>query len=108
MDAEERIAQLKELLEDDPEDADLYFLLGKALLDGGRAAEAAERLAEAATRNPDHAAIRRFQGEALRDAGSPEEAAGAWREGIAIAERTGDLQAGKEMKALMKKLEKKG
>lgn len=106
MDAEERIAQLKELLEDDPEDADLYFLLGKALLDGKRAAEAAERLAEAAARNPDHAAIRRFWGEALRDSGDAGQAVRVWREGIDIAERTGDLQAGREMNALLRKLEK--
>jgi len=106
MDAEERIAQLKELLEDDPEDADLYLLLGKALLDAKQPQEAAERLAEAAARNQDHAAIRRFWGEALRDAGSTTEALRVWREGTAIAERTGDLQAGKEMNALLKKLER--
>lgn len=104
MDAESRIEQLRELLEDDPDDADLYFLLGKALLDAKRTGEAAERLEEAALRNPDHAAIRRFWGEALRDSGDGEGAARVWREGIALADRTGDLQAGREMNALLKKL----
>lgn len=108
MQAGERVKQLQELLADDPDDPDLYFLLGKALLDAGRADEAAARLDEAARRNPDHAAIRRFLGEALRDAGRSGEARSAWREGIEVSERTGDLQAGKEMHALMRKLEKAG
>lgn len=106
MQAEDRIRQLHELLADDPDDRDLYFLLGKALLDAGRPAEAADRLADAARLNPDHAAIHRFLGEALRDAGRPAGALAAWRAGIDLAERTGDLQAGKEMRALARKLEK--
>jgi cytochrome c-type biogenesis protein CcmH/NrfG len=108
MDVEARIEQLETLIAEDPEDADLYFLLGKALLDGKRPGDAAERLTEAVRRNPDHAAIRRFLGEALRDTGQRDEALARWREGIALAERTGDLQAGKEMAALLKKLERGG
>lgn len=98
--AEDRIASLEELIAADPDDADLHFLLGKALLDAGRADEAAARLAEAARRNPGLAAIRRFWGEALRDSGDAAGALRVWEEGIALSERSGDLQAGKEMKAL--------
>lgn len=101
---EDRINALEELIAADPEDRDLYFLLGKALLDGGRPAEAAGRLAEAARRNPELAAIRRFWGEALRDAGDGAGARKVWDEGIALSETTGDLQAGKEMRALLKRL----
>jgi cytochrome c-type biogenesis protein CcmH/NrfG len=106
VDVGERIAELEALLRDDPEDRDLYFLLGKALLDGGRADEAVERLREAVRRNPGHAAIRRFWGQALRDSGDRQGAAQAWREGIEVAERTGDLQAGKEMRALLAKMDR--
>lgn len=104
MDTSEKIKQLESLVASDPEDADLYFLLGKALLDARRFDEAAQRLAEAALRKPDLAAIRRFWGEALRGKGDAAGARDVWTKGIMIAERTGDLQAGKEMKALMKKL----
>ncbi len=108
MDARERVAQLEALLADDPADRDLYFLLGKALLDAGRHDEAAVRLAEAVRLNPEHAPIRRFWGEALRDAGRIEEAAAVWSEGIAVAERMGEIQSGKEMRALLKRLERAG
>jgi cytochrome c-type biogenesis protein CcmH/NrfG len=103
MDPAEKVRQLEELLQSDPGDADLHFLLGKALLDSGRAGEAAARLEEAARLNPELAAIRRFWGEALRDSGNIERAREVWSDGIALSEKTGDLQAGKEMRALMKK-----
>jgi Flp pilus assembly protein TadD len=106
VDASERIAQLEELLGGDPEDRDLYFLLGKALLDAGRSDEAVLRLQEAARRNPDHAAIRRFWGEALRNSGDSAGAARVWQGGIELASQTGDLQAGKEMAALLARLDR--
>jgi cytochrome c-type biogenesis protein CcmH/NrfG len=108
MNAGDRIEQLEGLLRDDPEDRDLYFLLGKALLDAGRPAEAVMRLEEAVRRHPDHAAIYRFWGQALRDGGDLSGSASVWRKGIALAERTGDLQAGKEMTALLGKLKRGG
>ena len=102
--SEEKIKQLETLIELDPHDDDLPFLLGKALFDAGRFADAVDRLASAAQRNPRLAAVRRFWGEALREAGRPEDAMRAWNEGIALSEETGDLQAGKEMKVLLKRL----
>lgn len=103
--SEEKIKQLESLIEIDPRDDDLPFLLGKALFDVRRFDEAVDRLASAAQRNPRLAAVRRFWGEALREAGRPEDAMRAWNEGIALSEQTGDLQAGKEMKVLLKRLE---
>lgn len=101
---DDRISALRELLAADPGDRDLPFLLGKALLDAGEFDEAAARLAAAAEANPDLAAIRRHWGEALRDAGRPDEARRVWEAGIETSERTRDLQAGKEMRALLKRL----
>lgn len=100
----ERIRSLEELITGSPDDPDLYFMLGKALLDAGRATEAAERLEQASELNPDLPAIWRFWGEALRDSGDTVAARQVWTEGIVIADRTGELQAGKEMSVLMKKL----
>jgi len=102
--ARERIQSLEELLATTPDDADLNFMLGKALLDARRAADAASRLERASELNPDLPAIWRFWGEALRDSGDAVAARQVWTEGITIADRTGELQAGKEMAALMKKL----
>ncbi len=101
---EDKIKTLEVLIAEDPQDRDLPFLLGKALLDAHRHGEAAERLAEAARRNPDLPAIWRFWGEALRGAGHIEGARRIWTDGIAVSERTGELQAGKEMKVFLKRL----
>src|SRR5438045_789718 len=100
MDLMEKIRTLEGLIASDPQDRDLPFLLGKALLDAKRFAESAARLREAAALNPDLAAIWRFWGEALHGLGDFEGARRAWTEGIEVAERTGELQAGKEMRAL--------
>ncbi len=102
--SDDKIKQLEELIEIDPGDDDLPFLLGKALLDAGRYEESAARLAEASRRLPDLAAVWRWWGQALRDRGEPGEARRVWTEGIALAEKTGDLQAGKEMKVFLKRL----
>lgn len=103
---DDKIKQLQALIELDPEDTDLPYLLGKALLDAGKYGEAAEYLATAARKNPRLAAVRRSWGEALREAGRFKEAIQAWDEGIAISQETGDLQAGKTMKVFLKRLKK--
>ena len=106
--SEEKIKQLEELIELDPRDADLPFMLGKALLDAGKFEQAADRLETAAQMNPRLAAVWRQWGEALRKAGRREDAMRVWTEGIALSEETRDLQAGKEMKVFLKRLEKSG
>ncbi len=55
---------------------------------------------------PDYAAAWRQWGGALEAAGRLDEAAGAWRTGVDVANRTGDLQTGKEMTALLRRLER--
>lgn len=103
---DDRIAQLEALLLADPYDADLPFLLGRELMKAGRHAEAAARLERAAGMNPRLAAIRRFWGEALRASGDAELAWRVWEEGIALSAETGDLQAGKEIRALLRQTER--
>lgn len=104
----ERIKQLEELIELDPHDADLPFMLGKALLDAGKFEPAADRLESAAKMNPRLAAVWRHWGDALRKAGRRDDAIRVWTEGIALSEETRDLQAGKEMRVFLKRLEKSG
>jgi hypothetical protein len=47
-------------------------------------------------------------GNALEAAGRSGEAVATYREGIAVAERTHDLQAGKEMNAFLKRIARGG
>jgi tetratricopeptide (TPR) repeat protein len=105
---DERIALLRALVDSDPGDATGHFLLGRELLTGGRAAEAAGAFRAAIAANPDYAAAYRQLGNALEQAGLPAEAAAAYQTGIAVSERTHDLQAGKEMTAFLKRLARGG
>lgn len=100
----DRIETLRALTAADPEDAVSWFLLGRELAVAGRAGEAAEAFRSATVANPDYTAAHRQLGSALEADGRYEEAAAAYRRGIEVAERTHDLQTGKEMSALLKRL----
>jgi predicted Zn-dependent protease len=100
----DRIAQLLEIVTDDPDDGLARFMLGRELLAAKRAEEAIEQLGRAVALTPDHTASYRELGHALTAAGRNEEALATWAEGIAVAERTGDLQTGKEMRVFRNRL----
>ena len=99
-----RLALLRELVAADPADATAHFLLGRELLAAARAAEAADAFRAAIAANPDYAAAYRQLGNALEQAGRPADAAETSRRGVEVAERTHDLQAGKEMNAFLKRM----
>lgn len=101
---EDKIAQLEELLADDPADHLGFFMVGKLYLDTGRAAEAADRFAKCVALAPDYTAAWRFLGDAWRKAGDVEQARAAYTQGIVVGERIGDLQTVKEMQAFLRKL----
>lgn len=103
-DSEQRLELLRALVDADPADATAHFLLGRELLNAARAAEAALAFAAAISANPDYAAAYRQLGNALEQAGRAGEAEGAYLRGIEVAERTQDLQAGKEMAAFLKRI----
>jgi Flp pilus assembly protein TadD len=100
----ERIRELRELLEDEPDDALLRLTLGTELLDAGDAAAALPHLERAVAVAPRYTAAYRHLGTALERLGRGAEARAAWERGIAVAEDTGDLQAGKEMRVLLSRL----
>jgi tetratricopeptide (TPR) repeat protein len=106
--ADDRIDILRALAEAEPGDATTQFLLGRELLSSGRADEAALAFRAAIAAQADYAAAYRQLGNALEQAGRVEEAVTAYREGIAVAERTHDLQAGKEMNAFLKRISRGG
>jgi Tfp pilus assembly protein PilF len=102
--ASERIREILELLEDEPDDALLHLTLGKEYLEAGEAAAALPHLERVVAVDPKYTAAYRYLGTALDVLGRDGEAADAWERGIAVADETGDIQAGKEMKVFLDRL----
>ncbi len=101
---QEKIIQLEKLLELDPQDSTGYFMLGKLYLDAGENLKAAGALERCLEIKPDYSAAWRLCGDAYRKADDTEKAKNTYRRGIEIAEKNGDLQTVKEMKAFLGKL----
>ncbi|AYN13641.1 hypothetical protein CHR29_00095 [Pseudomonas monteilii] len=84
----------------------LRFGLGKAWLDEGNGAEAAEHLARCVEQDPKYSAAWKLLGKAHQLQGDLAAARKAWEEGIEAALAHGDKQAEKEMTVFLKKLNK--
>lgn len=97
------IERLTAMLEHGGETALLRFSLGNALL-AAEPALAAAHLRRAVELDADYSAAWKLLGRALAASGAHVEARAAFAEGIATAERRGDIQAAKEMKVFLKRL----
>ncbi|HEY4001565.1 MAG TPA: tetratricopeptide repeat protein [Candidatus Xenobia bacterium] len=95
---------LHELVAAEPDDYFTRFCLGKALIDAGRAGDAIEQLQQCIELNRDYPVAHRWLGVALQQDGRAEEARRVWEEGMAVADRTGLIQTGKEMGVLLRRL----
>ena len=84
----------------------LRFSLGNEHLKAGHPGEAVSHLRRAVELDAGYPAAWKLLGRALADDGRHAEALTAYREGIAVAERKGDKQAGKEMAVFAKRIEK--
>ncbi len=102
--AEEKIEQLRSLVEADPSDHLGFFMLGKLYLDVDRPADAAAQFESCIRLKPDYSAAYRLLGDAYRKAGDTGKARDVYTRGIKVAEGNGDLQTVKEMKAFLSKL----
>lgn len=100
------IDELKEIVAEDPEDPLVRYSLGSELLRARRAGEIRE-FREAIRLKPDYTAAFRGLGQALDDNGASVEAIDVFQQGIQVAEETGDLQTGKEMRVFLKRVERK-
>jgi Tfp pilus assembly protein PilF len=100
------IANLEKLLGGPRDGALLRYSLGNEWLKAGDAEKAAECFRAAVERDPKYSAAWKLLGKALADAGRPIEAIAAYRQGIAVAEAKGDVQAAKEMSVFARRLEK--
>lgn len=103
---ERRVATLRRLLDASPDDALGWYGLGRALVELDRPGEAAPALRRALESRPDYTAAWRELGRALLAAGDAAGALEVLREGIEVAQRTGDLQTGREMRTFARRAER--
>jgi cytochrome c-type biogenesis protein CcmH/NrfG len=100
---EQRVGALRSFLKREPGDETAWYGLGRALLDLGRSGEAASAFRQALAAKPDYTAAQRDLGLALLSEGESVAAAETFRAGIAMAEKTGDLQTGREMGVFLRR-----
>ena len=84
----------------------LRFSLGNEHTKAGNVDAALEHLRQAVSLDPGYTAAWKALGRVLAESGRADEAIAAYREGIAVAQRKGDKQAGKEMQVFARRLEK--
>jgi predicted Zn-dependent protease len=101
----QRIEALRAQLNGPRDGALLRYSLGTALLDTGNTVEAITHLRAAIDFDEGYSAAWKQLGQACRRAGDVLAAAEAWRRGIAAAEARGDVQAAKEMRVFLKRIE---
>jgi len=100
------VETLEAMLAAGKDDALLRFSLGNAYLKE-RPALAVEHLARAVELNPEYSAAWKIYGKALTASGRENEAREAYAQGIAAANRNGDIQAAKEMSVFLRRLKRK-
>lgn len=103
----ERLHQLREIAEREPDDALAQYGLGKAYLNAKRYDEAIETLSRAILVDPKYSAAYRDLGRAYLDSRRAAQAIKTLRKGISVAERRGDLQTVREMKVFMRRATRK-
>src|SRR5258705_6010432 len=104
----DRIAEFKEVAEIMPDDPVVRFGLAGAYLEAGQAESAVLEYEETIRLKPDYSAAHRGLGRALERAGRREDAQAAYRKGLEVATRTGDLQTKKEIEGFLRRLDSVG
>ena len=99
-------ATLEAMLARGEDNALLRFTLGNVLFQQKKYPEAEPHLARAVELDPDYSAAWKIYGRTLGATGKIPEAINAFKQGIATAERRGDIQAAKEMTVFLRRLEK--
>ena len=101
------LANLLKMFDAGRDDALLRFSIGGEYLKAGDAATAAMHLRAAVEHDPGYSAAWKQLGRSLETSGALQEALGAYRKGIAVAEGKGDKQAAKEMAVFARRIERK-
>lgn len=96
-----RLEDLQRLLEQDPANNRLQYMLGMEYLSQGRPAEAASTLRALLERNPGYVPAYYQAGRACEQAGDTGAAREFYRRGIEAARRAGDSHAASELEAAL-------
>ncbi len=104
MSLDERLTALRQLAAEEPDDPLTQFLYGSEAAALGFHDEARAAFERAIRLDPRYTAAYRFLGNALERLDRFDEAIAIYRRGVDVARRTGDLQAGKEMAAFLKRI----
>ncbi|WP_437879756.1 tetratricopeptide repeat protein [Pseudomonas sp. LRF_L74] len=102
------LESLERMLAKGVDNALLRFGLGKAYLDLGEPAKAAEHLQQCLAFDPNYSAAWKLLGKACHAQGLLEETRQAWHNGLEVARKRGDKQTEKEMSVFLRKLDKQG
>lgn len=105
---EERLAVLLASVQEEPDDPLGHYLVGTEYAALRRRKEAIASFRRAIECKPDYTAAFRELGKVLRDDGRREEAQTAFEEGLAVANRTHDLQTAKEIQVHLRRLRESG
>jgi Tfp pilus assembly protein PilF len=100
------IENFEAMLAQGRDNALLRYSLGNEYLKQGDAEKAAGHLRRAVEHDPKYSAAWKLLGRALTDAARLDEALAAYRQGIAVAEARGDVQAAKEMGVFARRITK--
>jgi predicted Zn-dependent protease len=100
------LEQFEKLLAQGRDNALLRYSLGNEYLKADNPCDAVVHLREAVRQDPGHSASWKLLGKALAETGDLDGALAVYRQGIAVAEAKGDIQAGKEMGVFARRLEK--
>jgi predicted Zn-dependent protease len=100
------IENLEGLLAKGTDNALLRFGLANEYLKLGKPEIAIGHLRKALTHDPKYSAAWKRLGKALAETGRRDEAVEAYKQGIRVAEEKGDIQAAKEMKVFLMRLQK--
>jgi len=98
---------LEKMIEQGQDNALLRFTLGSLCLKKGKIGDALSHLEQALKMNARHSASWKAYGKALTQADRNQEALDAYRQGIEVAQSLGDIQAVKEMRVFLRRLEAK-
>jgi predicted Zn-dependent protease len=100
------VDNLEALLAKGTDNALLRFGLANEYLKLGQFEQAIGHLKRAIAHDPNYSAAWKRLGKALADTGRTDEACAAYESGIKAAEEKGDIQAAKEMRVFLKRLQK--
>lgn len=97
----DRVAMLKEILAENPNDAFARYGLAMEYANAGDATSALAEYEQIVTTNPDYVPAYQMAGQLLMNHGREEDARGWLERGIAAARKTGNRHAESEMQGML-------